>query len=130
MMRSKIVKCEHIAKAFGKDVANLVAEVTDDKTMAKDKRKEAQEKNAHKKTARAKVLKLADKTSNLRALVSSPAPDWSVKRRLDYVDWACRVVDGLRGANKQLEDQFDEAARLAGQSLRPAFWLLRPTRTQ
>jgi hypothetical protein len=27
----------------------------------------------------------------------------------------------LRGANKQLEDQFDEAARLAEQSLRPAF---------
>jgi GTP diphosphokinase / guanosine-3',5'-bis(diphosphate) 3'-diphosphatase len=115
------VPYEHIAEAFGKDVGDLVAEVTDDKTMSKDKRREAQEKNAHKKTARAKVLKLADKTSNLRALVSSPAPDWSVKRRLDYIDWACRVVDGLRGANKQLEDQFDEAARLAEQSLRPAF---------
>jgi (p)ppGpp synthase/HD superfamily hydrolase len=112
---------EHIAEAFGKDVADLVAEVTDDKTIEKSKRQEAQEKNAHKKTARAKVLKLADKTSNLRTLVSSPAPDWSVKRRLEYIDWARRVVDGLRGANKQLEDQFDEAARLAEQSLRPAF---------
>jgi hypothetical protein len=70
--------------------------------MEKGKRKEEQEKNAHKKTTRAKLLKLADKTSNLRALASSPAPDWSVKRRLDYIDWACQVVDGLRGANKQV----------------------------
>jgi GTP diphosphokinase / guanosine-3',5'-bis(diphosphate) 3'-diphosphatase len=115
------VAYEHIGEAFGKDAADLVAEVTDDKTMAKDKRKEAQEKNAHEKTTRAKVLKLADKTSNLRALVSSPVPDRPVKRRVDYINWACRVVDGLRGANKQLEDQFDEAARLAEQSLRPAF---------
>lgn len=37
--------------------------------------------NASKKSARAKILKLADKISNLRDIAASPPPDWSVKRR-------------------------------------------------
>jgi guanosine-3',5'-bis(diphosphate) 3'-pyrophosphohydrolase len=109
-----------IAETFGSDVADLVAEVTDDKTLEKGERKKRQVENAHKKTARAKLLKLADKTSNLRALVSSPAPDWSVRRKLEYIDWARKVVQGLRPANAALERQFDEAARAAEQSLVPS----------
>jgi GTP diphosphokinase / guanosine-3',5'-bis(diphosphate) 3'-diphosphatase len=108
---------ELIAETFGTDVADLVAEVTDDKTLEKSVRKQQQVESAHKKTDRAKVLKLADKTSNLLALVSSPAADWSVRRRLDYIDWSRKVVEGLRGANASLEKQFDEAARAAEQSL-------------
>jgi guanosine-3',5'-bis(diphosphate) 3'-pyrophosphohydrolase len=94
--------------------------VTDDKTLEKSHRKKLQVDGAHKKTDRAKIIKLADKTSNLRALVSSPAPDWSVRRRIEYINWARKVVQGLRGANRALEDQFDEAARAADQSLVPA----------
>jgi GTP diphosphokinase / guanosine-3',5'-bis(diphosphate) 3'-diphosphatase len=109
-----------IAETFGTDVADLVAEVTDDKTLEKSERKNRQVETAHKKTGRAKLLKLADKTSNLRALVSSPAPDWSVRRRLEYIEWASRVVDGLRGTSAFLEKQFDEAARAAKQSLVPS----------
>jgi guanosine-3',5'-bis(diphosphate) 3'-pyrophosphohydrolase len=108
-----------IAETFGTDVADLVAEVTDDKTLEKGERKKRQVESAHKKTDRAKVLKLADKTSNLRALVSSPAPDRSVRRRIEYIEWARKVVDGLRGASASLEKQFDEAARAAEQLLVP-----------
>lgn len=111
---------ELIAKTFGTDVADLVAEVTDDKTLEKDDRKKRQVDGAPKKTARAKILKLADKTSNLRALVSSPAPEWSVRRKIEYIEWARKVVEGLRGANAGLEGQFDEAARAAEQSLVPS----------
>jgi guanosine-3',5'-bis(diphosphate) 3'-pyrophosphohydrolase len=109
-----------IADTFGTDVADLVAEVTDDKTLDKGERKKLQVESAHKKSDRAKVLKLADKTSNLRALASSPAPDWSVRRRIEYIEWARKVVAGLKGANKSLEKQFDEAARAAEQSLVPS----------
>jgi (p)ppGpp synthase/HD superfamily hydrolase len=108
-----------IADAFATDVADLVAEVTDDKTLEKAEREERQVATAHKKTDRAKVLKLADKTSNLRALVSSPAQDWSVRRRIEYIDWARSVVTGLRGVNPLLERRFDAAARAAEQSLVP-----------
>ena len=109
-----------IAETFGDIVANLVAEVTDDKKLPKEERKAIQAETAHKKSDRAKVLKLADKTSNLRTLASSPAPDWSVRRKLEYIEWARKVVDGLRGANAMLEKQFDEAARAAEQSLVPS----------
>jgi GTP diphosphokinase / guanosine-3',5'-bis(diphosphate) 3'-diphosphatase len=108
-----------ISETFGADVANLVAEVTDDKTLEKAERKRRQVESAHKKSARAKVLKLADKTSNLRALVSSPAPEWSVRRRIEYIGWAREVVDRLRGTNILLEKQFDDAARAAENSLVP-----------
>jgi guanosine-3',5'-bis(diphosphate) 3'-pyrophosphohydrolase len=108
-----------IAKTFGADVAELVVEVTDDKTLEKGERKKRQVESAHKKTDRAKVLKLADKVSNLRALVSSPAPDWSVRRKIEYIEWARKVVQGLRGTNAGLEKQFDEAARVAEHSLVP-----------
>src|SRR4051812_39294364 len=68
------------------------------------------------KSDRAKVLKLADKTSNVRAITASPSPDWSVKRRLEYVAWARDVVAGLRGTNSWLESQFDVAAEAAERS--------------
>jgi guanosine-3',5'-bis(diphosphate) 3'-pyrophosphohydrolase len=111
---------ELIAETFGTDVADLVVEVTDDKTLEKGERKKRQVDGAHKKTDRAKILKLADKTSNLRTLVLSPAPDWSVRRRIEYIEWARKVVEGLRGANAFLEKQFDEALRAAEQSLVPS----------
>ena len=93
---------ELIAKTFRKAVADLVAEVTDDKSLPKERRKELQVETAHKKSSRAKVLKLADKTSNLRAIATSPAPDWSVRRKLEYISWARKVVAGMRGTRKTI----------------------------
>lgn len=111
---------EMIAKTFGSDVANLVAEVTDDKSLTKSERKQRQVDDAHEKSARAKILKLADKTSNLRALASSPAPDWSVRRKMEYIEWAHKVVQGLRPVHAALEEKFDAAVLAAEQSLVPS----------
>ena len=111
---------ELIAETFGDDTASIVVEVTDDKGLPKAERKLKQVETAAVKSPRAKVLKLADKTSNLRAIAASPPSDWSVKRRIEYVQWARRVVEGLRGANPKLEAQFDEAARAAERSFRVA----------
>ena len=86
-----------IAETFGEDVATLVEEVTDDKSLEKQERKRRQVEHAPNKSDRAKILKLADKTSNLWAIAASPPPDWSVKRRLDYVKWR-EVAGGLPGA--------------------------------
>ena len=72
-------------------------------------RKKKQIQTASKKTNDAKIIKLADKTSNMRAITFSPAPNWSVKRRLEYIGWAREVVKGLRGASPWLEQQFDHA---------------------
>jgi|SRR5262249_33418534 len=87
---------ELIAETFGEDVACLVEEVTDDKALPKGMRKQKQVESAPTKSTRAKMLKLADKTSNLRAVASSPASDWSVKRRMGYVQWAKQVAGASR----------------------------------
>jgi hypothetical protein len=58
-------------------------------------RKRKQVESAPKKSREAKLVKLADKTSNVRAVANSPAPDWSVERRREYIDWAtgrCRFA--------------------------------------
>src|SRR6478752_2600043 len=62
------VPLEIIAREFGEHVAGIVMEVTDNKELPKEKRKREQIKNASKKSRDAKLVKLADKTSNLRTI--------------------------------------------------------------
>jgi (p)ppGpp synthase/HD superfamily hydrolase len=101
---------EELAGQFGERVASLVAEVTDDKTLPKLERKRLQIEHAAHASHGAKIIKLADKTSNLRAMITSPPQGWPAERRAAYLDWARQVVDRCRGANAWLEGKFDEAA--------------------
>ena len=71
---------EDVRAAFGERVAGLVAEVTDDKSLPKQTRKELQIEHAAHASRGAQIIKLADKTSNLRALASSPPKGWSDER--------------------------------------------------
>jgi GTP diphosphokinase / guanosine-3',5'-bis(diphosphate) 3'-diphosphatase len=99
-----------IAARFGERTAGLVAEVTDDKSLPKAERKRAQIEHAAHASPAAKVIKLADKTANLRSMAASPPRGWDAARRADYLDWSRKVVAGCRGANPWLEAQFDAAA--------------------
>jgi (p)ppGpp synthase/HD superfamily hydrolase len=108
---------ETIANDFGQRVADIVMEVTDDKSLPKSERKRKQIESAPNKSREAKLIKLADKTSNLRAVAQSPASDWSLERRREYIDWAKSVVAELRGTSPWLEQQFDDAAERAMRSL-------------
>jgi (p)ppGpp synthase/HD superfamily hydrolase len=107
------VSAAMIADRFGHCVASLVCEVTDDKALPKAERKAAQIAAAPHLSPGAKLIKLADKISNVRSVAASPPADWSPRRRDDYVEFCCLVVAGLRGANTALEDMFDEAVRSA-----------------
>ena len=80
---------------FGKEVASIVAELTDDKSLPKAARKEQQIVNAPKKSNEASLVKLADKTSNIGAIANSPPEHWSLERRLEYIAWANTVVGNL-----------------------------------
>jgi (p)ppGpp synthase/HD superfamily hydrolase len=99
-----------IAEQFGDDVASLVEEVTDDKSLPKAVRKRLQVEHASEKSNRAKILKLADKISNVAAIGRDPPTDWPIRRQREYIQWGRDVVAGLRGASAQLEAQFDRAA--------------------
>jgi (p)ppGpp synthase/HD superfamily hydrolase len=68
---------EELERRFGSDIAALVVEVTDDKSLPKEVRKALQAETAPRKSVRAQVIKLADKISNLRSLLVSPPANWN-----------------------------------------------------
>jgi guanosine-3',5'-bis(diphosphate) 3'-pyrophosphohydrolase len=100
---------EELVVAFGRDIADVVAEVTDDKSLDQAERKLLQIERAAHASPRAKLVKLADKTCNLRDIATTPPADWSEERRREYFEWAKKVVAGVRGSNAALEAAFDEA---------------------
>jgi guanosine-3',5'-bis(diphosphate) 3'-pyrophosphohydrolase len=95
-----------LENTFGCEIANLVLEVSDDKSLPKKERKQLQILHAPLLSDNARVLKLADKIANMQDILHNP-PDWSVERKIEYFDWAKRVFDaGLSGINSQLEVLF------------------------
>ena len=98
---------DDLETAFGTDVANLVAEVSDDKRLPKQVRKQRQIERAAHASSRAKLVKLADKIANLRDIADRPPATWTRKRKQEYFDWSKKVVDAIRGTNRMLEDAFD-----------------------
>jgi guanosine-3',5'-bis(diphosphate) 3'-pyrophosphohydrolase len=109
-----------LEEAFGSDVAGLVREVTDDKSLPKAERKARQVEHAAHATPRAKQLKIADKICNITDVTDAPPHDWSAARRAEYLDWAESVVRGCRGVNPGLERAFDEAMGRAREKVGPA----------
>ena len=100
---------EELESEFGVEIKNIVMEVTDDQALAKHERKQAQIDHAAEISEQAKLVKLADKISNLRDVSSNPPPHWSLQRRKEYFDWAKKVIDQLRGTDARLESIFDMA---------------------
>ena len=100
---------EELVIEFGHEVSDLVMEVTDDKTENKEVRKQRQIEHAAHLSPSAKLIKLADKISNLRDIANDPPADWSLERKRKYFDWAKEVIDQLRGVHPGLEALFDKA---------------------
>jgi guanosine-3',5'-bis(diphosphate) 3'-pyrophosphohydrolase len=100
---------DELVGEFGREIADVVAEVTDNKALDPAMRKQLQIEHAATASPRAKLVKLADKTSNLRDLGSTPPPELSAERRREYFDWAEKIVSGLRGVNAPFETAFDFA---------------------
>jgi len=105
------VTATELIERFGEDVAALVLEVTDDKSLPKQERKLLQIENAPKKSVRAQTIKLADKISNLRSILSSPPTNWSLEDEREYFAWAKLVVDGLTAPNPALMTEFENTVK-------------------
>jgi GTP diphosphokinase / guanosine-3',5'-bis(diphosphate) 3'-diphosphatase len=99
---------EEIATEFGEEVAKIVSECTDDKSLMKAERKQKQIDTAHRKSREAKFVKLADKICNLTDILYSPPEGWSEERVAGYFTWAEKVVHGMRGTHEKLELMFDD----------------------
>jgi GTP diphosphokinase / guanosine-3',5'-bis(diphosphate) 3'-diphosphatase len=108
---------DELTTEFGPEVAGLVREVTDDKSLPKAERKRLQIVHARSASDGAKQLKIADKISNIRDISATPPADWSVQQRLEYLSWASQVVDACRGVNPALDAAFDLALSQARKNL-------------
>jgi len=98
---------EELEIVFGYEVANIVAECTDDKALHKLDRKQAQIDHAATISPKAKLVKLADKIDNVSDINRAPPAGWSLERKREYIDWAKKVVDRMRGIHPALEARFD-----------------------
>jgi len=99
---------DELRKNFGEKITSIVLEVSDDKSIEKEERKQLQIDHAASLSKEAKLVKLADKIANITDIINTPPVNWSKERKQDYFTWAKAVVDNLRGAHQGLEKEFDD----------------------
>lgn len=110
---------DEITAQFGARVSSIVAELTDAPGLAEltmPERKTKQAEKMARATPEARVIKIADQTSNLRDRTNCVIL-WSRERNLDYLAGARRVVDACRGVAPSLEAAFDEVAKDYGAAI-------------
>ena len=86
-------------------------------SLPQAQRRQKQVEDAPHKSPGAKLIKIADKISNVRARIHA---DPSAEQRNElaaYTIWAEDVVAGCRGVNSKLDARFDEAVRAAKSAL-------------
>ncbi len=98
---------EELEREFGPEIGGIVSELTDDKELPQLVRKRLQIEHSATLSSHARHVKIADKISNLDDIIHSPPARWPLERREEYVIWAGKVIDGLRGSNEALEQSFD-----------------------
>ena len=99
---------DEIEAQFGRRVRDIVLQCTDDKSQPYLVRKQQQIEHAPHLTKEAKLVKLADKISNLRSALVPGGSPWSAEVMQGYAAWSYAVCAGLRGTNKRLEAMLDE----------------------
>lgn len=103
---------EELVEKFGKEIADVVMECSDNKKLLKVQRKQFQIENASHKSREAQLVKLADKLSNLSDLHRDPPKNWSSEEIYGYFVWAYVVCREMKGVNDYLESElwkiFDE----------------------
>ena len=103
---------DELRKLFGDKVTDIVIELTDDQSIPRAERYEVQKQKAVHYSNEAKLIRLADKISNIRDATASPPPKWSPERVQGHKDQAVAVVTILGGTHEALERVF--TAALAG----------------
>lgn len=100
---SKVIKNQ-----FGNKVLNIVLEVSDDKSLPYQERKQLQIKNTPSLSLEGKKLKISDKICNINDMMKYPPTNWSKERKITYLEWATKVIEGARGVNTAMENHFDK----------------------
>jgi guanosine-3',5'-bis(diphosphate) 3'-pyrophosphohydrolase len=98
---------DELKKHFGEKITSIVLEVTDDKSLEKEVRKQLQIEHAASLSLEAKLVKLADKIANITDILNTPPVKWSKERKEEYFTWAKAVVNNLKGVHQGLEMDFN-----------------------
>ena len=98
-----------IKELFGEKVLKIVMEVSDDMSLPSKIRKELQIKKAPSLSREAKLIKIADKASNIADLIAYPIK-WDKKRKIQYVEWSTKVFEKCRGQNAVLDALFEKTS--------------------
>ncbi|NOQ24273.1 MAG: HD domain-containing protein [Bacteroidales bacterium] len=97
-----------ILNKFGEIVLLIVLEVSDNKSLPVEERKRLQIVHTPTLSDSAKKLKIADKICNILDIKNDPPVNWTVERKLKYLDWSKQVVSGAKGLNEKLDQHFDQ----------------------
>jgi guanosine-3',5'-bis(diphosphate) 3'-pyrophosphohydrolase len=104
------VTLDQIEENFGKKLRQIVADVSDDKSLHKVERKKLQIEHASSACFEAKIVKLADKLHNLTSFFEEGGrPEgWSDEVVRGYFIWSSEVVNALHGTNVFLEEELNK----------------------
>jgi guanosine-3',5'-bis(diphosphate) 3'-pyrophosphohydrolase len=92
---------DELVENFGIEIANIVLECSDNKSLDKITRKKNQITHAKEISDKAKIVKLADKYSNIQSLNTDPPINWSTNVITGYMNWSsacCANLYGVKGA--------------------------------
>ena len=108
---------DELIDKFGERVCSLVQEVTDDKTLPKLERKQRQIDHAKEISGDAAIIKLGDKIANITDIINTPPTDWDSNRRLEYFEWAEKVINNCPRVNTSLEKYFKDSIKKGREKL-------------
>lgn len=102
------VTFQELEERFGKRVASLVRELTDDMRLNSRLRKQLEVAHAPTLSEAAQAIKVADKLSNVRAIYNSPPEGWNRARKQEYCDFARVLVHSCTQAPQGLVERFEQ----------------------
>ena len=112
-LEDELATTAELKAEFGDRVSALVHEVTDDVSRPQGQRRQQQIADAPLKSPGAKLIKIADKISNISARIYTDPSNDQRNDLVAYTMWAKDVVAGCRGINSSLDAKFDEIVRAA-----------------
>lgn len=100
---------QQLLNRFGREVADVVLDVSADLSLAEPVRRRVQVGFASGLSGRARLVRLADMLCRLRRFASQPPAGPSRQQQTDEAQWAEQMVEALRGTNPGLEVAADAA---------------------
>lgn len=105
-----------LVSEFNVEIANIVRDVTDDKSLDKVTRKLIQIEHANNPnmSIKSKLVKLADKCDNLSKLSEDPPTSWAPEIISGYFEWSYHVCEPMFGINLMLDNKLKEIFQKKG----------------